>query len=117
MPAMAPSASPALPPVAQARAAPPAAQTLYAFYDGQSYPVTKDEFIIGRGAKSTDLCIRDSNVSRRHAVVVKHNGQFWMVDQQSTNGVEFLGAKIDRKRIDHGDVFKICDYEVTFTYR
>ncbi len=73
--------------------------------------------MIGRGAKTADLVIRDSNVSRRHAVIVMHNGQFWMVDQQSTNGVEFLGAKIDRKRIDDGDVFKICDYEITFTYR
>lgn len=121
MPAVPSMPSPALPPVA-ARQAPvaapsPSTQTLYAFYDGQSYPVTKEEFIIGRGAKTTDLCIKDSNVSRRHAVVVLHNGQYWMVDQQSTNGVEFSGAKIDRKRIDDGDVFKICDYEITFTYR
>jgi hypothetical protein len=120
-PAM-PAVSP-MPPVAPRAAPPPAAPppaaapTLYAIYEGQQYPVTKDEFIIGRGQKTSDLCIRDSNVSRRHAVVVLHNGQFWMVDQQSTNGVEFLGAKIDRTRIDDGDVFKICDYEVTFVYR
>ncbi len=108
-----------MPPMAAPRAAPaaPAQQTLVAIYENQDYPVTKEEFIIGRGQKTSDLCIRDSNVSRRHAVVVLHNGQYWMVDQQSTNGVEFLGAKIDRKRIDHGDVFKICDYEVTFVYR
>ena len=92
-------------------------KTLYAIYQGQRYPVDKEEFIIGRGQKSSDLVIKDSNVSRRHAVVVLHNGQYWIVDQQSTNGVEFLGAKIDRKRIDDGDVFKICDYEITFTYR
>lgn len=115
----APSAAstPAMP--AYRPAPPPAAATpqLVAIYDGVDYPVTKEEFIIGRGQKTSDLCIRDSNVSRRHAVVVLHNGQYWMVDQQSTNGVEFMGAKIDRKRIDHGDVFKICDYEVTFVYR
>lgn len=99
------------------RAPAPQPQQLVAIYEGIDYPVTKDEFIIGRGQKTSDLCIRDSNVSRRHAVVVLHNGQYWMVDQQSTNGVEFMGAKIDRKRIDNGDVFKICDYEVTFVYR
>jgi hypothetical protein len=121
---------PGLPPMSPAGGAPPlrpapppsapppaAAPTLYAIYEGQQYPVNKDEFIIGRGQKTSDLCIRDSNVSRRHAVVVLHNSQFWMVDQQSTNGVEFQGAKIDRKRIEDGDVFKICDYEVTFVYR
>jgi hypothetical protein len=121
IPAMpsAPAMPAQMPPMAAPRAAPaaPAQQTLVAIYENQDYPVTKEEFIIGRGQKTSDLCIRDSNVSRRHAVVVLHNGQYWMVDQQSTNGVEFLGAKIDRKRIDHGDVFKICDYEVTFVYR
>jgi pSer/pThr/pTyr-binding forkhead associated (FHA) protein len=105
------------PPALRQAPAAPATPSLYAIYEGQEYPVNKDEFIIGRGQKSSDLCIRDSNVSRRHAVVVMHNQQFWMVDQQSTNGVEFQGAKIDRKRIENGDVFKICDYEVTFVYR
>lgn len=103
--------------VSEPPAVAPGAQTLYAIYQGQRYPVTKEEFVIGRGQKTSDLVIRDSNVSRRHAVVVLHNGQYWMVDQQSTNGVEFMGAKIDRKRIDEGDVYKICDYEIAFTYR
>jgi len=103
---------PAVPP----RTAAPG-QQLIAIFDNQEYPITKEEFVIGRGQKTSDLCIRDSNVSRRHAVVVLHNGQYWMVDQQSTNGVEYRGAKIDRKRIEHGDVFKICDYELTFIYR
>jgi neural Wiskott-Aldrich syndrome protein len=99
------------------RSMPGSAPVLYAIYEGQRHPVTKEEFVIGRGQKTSDLVIRDSNVSRRHAVVVLHNGQYWMVDQQSTNGVEFMGAKIDRKRIEEGDVFKICDYEITFSYR
>jgi pSer/pThr/pTyr-binding forkhead associated (FHA) protein len=112
-----PMAPPPMAPPAAAYRAAPAQQQLVAIYEGVDHPVTEEEFIIGRGQKTSDLCIRDSNVSRRHAVVVLHNGQYWMVDQQSTNGVEFMGAKIDRKRIDHGDVFKICDYEVTFVYR
>lgn len=116
VPAM-PAAPPPMAAPPRQAAAPAASLQLVAIYENQDYPVTKEEFIIGRGQKTSDLCIRDSNVSRRHAVVVLHNGQYWMVDQQSTNGVEFLGAKIDRKRIDHGDVFKICDYEVTFVYR
>ena len=89
----------------------------YAVYQGQRFPVVKEVFVIGRGQKTSDLVIKDSNVSRRHAVVMLHNGQYWMVDQQSTNGVEFLGAKIERKRIDNGDVFNICDYEILFTYQ
>lgn len=92
-------------------------RTLIAIYEGQQYPVTKAEFIIGRGQKTSDLTIRDSNVSRRHACVVEYNGQFWIVDQQSTNGVEFNGTKVERKVIEDGDLYRICDHEIQFVYR
>lgn len=91
--------------------------TLVAIYEGQQYPVTKEEFVIGRGQKTSDLTIRDSNVSRRHACVVLYNGQYWIVDQQSTNGVEYNGTKVDKKVVEHGDVFRICDHEIQFVYR
>ncbi|MFO0608234.1 MAG: FHA domain-containing protein [Polyangiales bacterium] len=91
--------------------------TLVAIYEGQQYPVTKEEFVIGRGQKTSDLTIRDSNVSRRHACVVLYNGQYWIVDQQSTNGVEFNGTKVDKKVVEHGDLYKICDHEIQFVYR
>ncbi len=91
--------------------------TLVAIYEGQQYPVTKEEFVIGRGQKTSDLTIRDSNVSRRHACVVLYNGQYWIVDQQSTNGVEYNGTKVDKKVVEHGDLFRICDHEIQFVYR
>jgi pSer/pThr/pTyr-binding forkhead associated (FHA) protein len=91
--------------------------TLVAIYEGQQYPVTKEEFVIGRGQKTSDLTIRDSNVSRRHACVVLYNGQYWIVDQQSTNGVEFNGTKVDKKVVEHGDLYRICDHEIQFVYR
>ena len=114
---------PMAPPMAQPMAPPrppaPGRQggTLVAIYEGQQYPVTKEEFVIGRGQKTSDLTIRDSNVSRRHACVVLYNGQYWIVDQQSTNGVEFNGAKVDKKVVEHGDLYKICDHEIQFVYR
>ena len=99
------------------RPGPGPGRTLIAIYEGQQYPVTKEEFIIGRGQKTSDLTIRDSNVSRRHAAVVQYNGQFWIVDQQSTNGVEFNGTKVERKLVEDGDLFRICDHEIQFVYR
>jgi len=101
------------PPVAQ----PPAQRTLIATYNNEDFPVTKEEFFIGRGQKLCDLVIRDTNISRQHARVVLHNGAFWMMDNGSTNGVEFRGAKIQQKRIDEGDVFTICGHDVVFQYR
>lgn len=89
---------------------------LYAIFNGQKIPVAKDEFIIGRGSKSADLAIKDGNISRRHAAVVFHNGAYYMKDLGSTNGIEYQGRRFDTKRIDEGDAFRICDYEIRFTY-
>lgn len=99
------------------RPAPTQGRTLIALFEGQQYPVTKEEFVIGRGQKTTDLTIRDSNVSRRHASVVLYNGQYWIVDQQSTNGIDYNGGKVDRKVIEDGDSYRICDHEIQFVYR
>jgi hypothetical protein len=90
---------------------------LFVIFNGQRYPVNKDEFIIGRGSKSADLAIKDGNISRRHAAVIYQNGAYYIKDLGSTNGVEFQGRKVDGKRIEEGDVFHLCDYELRFTYR
>ncbi len=90
---------------------------LYAVYEGQKYPIVKDEFYIGRSNKSCDLIVKDPNVSRQHARVVRHQGQYWMVDMGSTNGIEFQGTRVDRRPIGEGDLFRICDHEIAFTYR
>jgi hypothetical protein len=90
---------------------------LYIIFNGQKIPVTKVEFVIGRGSKSADLAIKDGNISRRHAAVVMHNGSHYLKDLGSTNGVEFQGRRFDSKRIEEGDLFRICDYELRFTYQ
>ncbi|MEO8552516.1 MAG: FHA domain-containing protein [Kofleriaceae bacterium] len=91
--------------------------TLFLIYNGQRYPVTKDQFIIGRGSKTSDLPIKDGNISRKHAAVIRRNGMYYIKDLGSTNGIDYKGMRIDNKRIDEGDVFHLCDYELRFTYR
>jgi neural Wiskott-Aldrich syndrome protein len=101
--------------------APPAAAThggmLSVIYQGEKLPVTKDRFVIGRGKQSSDLTLKDPNVSRQHAMVEFQNGVYFMVDMGSTNGVEYNGQRIARKQIAEGDIFRICDHEMRFTYR
>lgn len=90
---------------------------LFVIFNGQKFPVAKEEFIIGRGTKTADLPIKDGNISRRHAAVIWQNGGWYMKDLGSTNGVEFQGRRLDTKRIEEGDVYQLCDYEIRFTYR
>ena len=113
-PAPMPAAMPSPNPMPQMGSAGP---TLFLIYNGQRYPVTKDQFIIGRGSKTSDLPIKDGNISRKHAAVIRRNGTFYIKDLGSTNGIDYKGMRIDNKRIDEGDVFHLCDYELRFTYR
>ncbi len=112
---IAPHAPPAAPPMPPSMGS--AGPTLFLIYNGQRYPVTKDQFIIGRGSKTSDLPIKDGNISRKHAAVIRRNGTFYIKDLGSTNGIDYKGMRIDNKRIDEGDVFHLCDYELRFTYR
>ncbi|HVV51495.1 MAG TPA: FHA domain-containing protein [Polyangia bacterium] len=98
----------------------PAAQPqipLYLVFDNQKYRIDKDQFIIGRGTKSSDLPIKDGNISRKHAAVIRRNGTYFIKDLGSTNGIDFKGMRIDNKRIEEGDVFHLCDYELRFTFK
>jgi hypothetical protein len=108
-----PPLSPSAPPGSIETAAPP----LYLMFQGQRMLVDKDQFVIGRGSKTADLAIKDGNISRKHAVVLRRNGVYYIKDLGSTNGIEYKGMRIDNKRIDEGDSFSICDYELRFTYQ
>ncbi len=117
-----PSMPPPLPGGGGGMAAPPVRSaggmpSLSVIFNGQKFPVTKEEFVIGRGSKTADLPIKDGNISRRHAAIVLQNGAFYMKDLGSTNGIEYNGERVDSRRIEEGDVYQLCDYEIRCTYR
>ena len=87
------------------------------YYQGERFPINKDRFIIGRGKQSSDLTIKDPNVSRQHAMIEFLNGQYYIVDMGSTNGVEYNGQRVQRKVINEGDVFRVCDHELQFSFQ
>jgi pSer/pThr/pTyr-binding forkhead associated (FHA) protein len=91
--------------------------SLTLMYNGERHAVTKDRYVIGRGKQSSDLTLKDPNVSRQHAMIEFQNGVYFMVDMGSTNGVEYNGQRIARKQIGEGDAFRICDHDLVFTYR
>jgi pSer/pThr/pTyr-binding forkhead associated (FHA) protein len=86
-------------------------------YQGENFLINKDRFIIGRGKQTSDLTIKDPNVSRQHAMVEFLNGQYYIVDMGSTNGVEYKGQRVQRKAIHEGDTFRVCDHELRFFYQ
>lgn len=86
-------------------------------FNNNRYVIDNDKFVIGRGSQHTDLTIRDGNISRKHCAVIHRNGNYYIKDLDSTNGIEYRGNRIESKRIEDGDVFYLCDYELRFTYQ
>ncbi|MFW6058180.1 MAG: FHA domain-containing protein [Persicimonas sp.] len=93
-----------------------AAGPVYMLFNNNRYVIDSDKFVIGRGSQHTDLTIRDGNISRKHCAILRRNGQYYIKDLDSTNGVEFRGNRIESKRIEEGDVFYLCDYALRFSY-
>lgn len=68
---------------------------------------------LGR-SKECDLVVDDPSASRRHAEVRSENGDYWLVDLGSTNGTEVNGRRIDRVKLEPGDVITVGQTRISF---
>ena len=76
--------------------------------------LTKPLVSIGRGA-ANDLVLPDNSVSRFHAVIKCQDGQTFIADRNSTNGVVIDGERISGERqLQHNDVAHLGSYELRF---
>jgi predicted component of type VI protein secretion system len=69
--------------------------------------------VLGR-SKECDLVVDDPSASRRHAEVRGENGDYWLIDLGSTNGTEVNGKRVDRAKLEPGDVITVGQTRVTF---
>jgi FHA domain-containing protein len=83
-------------------------------WDGRSLRVDKRRVLLGR-SRECDIQIEDPNVSRRHAELRQEGSSYWIVDLDSTNGVEVNGRRVKRAKLDEGDTFTVGSTEVTFS--
>ncbi len=82
-------------------------------WDGQRHEVAKRSVVLGR-SKDADLQVADPNVSRRHAELRQEGATYWIVDLDSTNGVEVKGRRVKRLKLENGTRFTIGSTEITF---
>jgi pSer/pThr/pTyr-binding forkhead associated (FHA) protein len=83
-------------------------------WDGQTKRVDKRRILLGRSRES-DIQVEDPNVSRRHAELRQEGASYWIVDLESTNGIEVNGQRVQRAKLDSGDTFTVGSTEITFT--
>ena len=64
-------------------------------FEGTKHELDERRVVIGR-SKDCDVQLDDPNVSRRHAEVRQEGATYWLVDLDSTNGVEVNGKRVKR---------------------
>jgi Protein of unknown function (DUF3662)/FHA domain len=83
-------------------------------WDGRTMRIDKRRVLLGR-SRECDIQVEDPNVSRRHAELRQEGSTYWIVDLDSTNGVELNGRRVKRAKLEPGDTFTVGSTDVTFT--
>jgi hypothetical protein len=83
-------------------------------WDGQTKRVDKRRILLGR-SRECDIQVEDANVSRRHAELRQEGASYWIVDLDSTNGIEVNGQRVHRAKLDSGDSFTVGSTDIAFT--
>jgi hypothetical protein len=81
--------------------------------DGHAHEVSKRRMVIGR-SRECDIQLADANVSRRHAELRQEGATYWIVDLDSTNGIEINGRRLKRAKLESGDTVTLGSTDVTF---
>ncbi|WP_186580087.1 DUF6382 domain-containing protein [Aquibacillus kalidii] len=90
---------------------------LIAQNNNEKITIDKEIFKIGRDPKNTDYMCANRVVGRIHAKVYSCNGEYFVEDNNSTNGSYVNGMKLtayEKKKIRHEDTIKLANEEFTF---
>ena len=82
-------------------------------WDDEQLRVEKRRVLIGR-SRECDIQLADPNVSRRHAELRQEGTSYWIVDLDSTNGLEVNGRRLKRAKLEDGDRITVGETEVRF---
>ena len=80
---------------------------------GSVFPITKPRIFMGRGS-AMDVQLKDSEVSRRHAMLEVHDDEGVLLDLGATNGTFVDGARIDQVTLASRSEFTIGSTTLMF---
>ena len=69
-------------------------------------PKKANWLMLGRGEEST-LRFVETSVSSRHAIIATERGEFFLLDQDSTNGTYLNGDRVKTSKLKTGDVIEL----------
>lgn len=73
---------------------------------GSVFQIHKSSVLIGRGS-TMDIQLRDSEVSRRHALIEIRPDVVTLTDLGATNGTWFGGSQVETVELEHQDEFTL----------
>jgi hypothetical protein len=83
-------------------------------WSGERHEIEKRRVVLGR-SKDADVQVTDPNVSRRHAELRQEGATYWLIDLDSTNGVEVNGKRVKRLKLEDGTRFTLGSTEIAFS--
>lgn len=81
------------------------------FY-GLVYQIDRSRISIGR--QNADVLINDNTVSRLHALIISENGNYFLQDNNSTNGTFVNGRRVSQSPLSPGDLIRLGNIEMKF---
>ena len=81
--------------------------------EGRRVPIEKRRAVLGR-SRECDVQVNDPNVSRRHAELRQEGATYWLVDLDSTNGIEVGGKRQKRVKLENGAKVTLGSTEIVF---
>ena len=70
--------------------------------DGKTFVLDQPRAVVGR-SRRCDFVLEDPNVSRRHFELQQRGPEWFVVDLESTNGIEVNGRRVPSARLEPGD--------------
>jgi hypothetical protein len=80
---------------------------------GEHFQLESEETTVGR-SPDCDVFLDDVTVSRRHALVVRRDGRYFIEDRGSLNGTFLNRRRIESGPLEDGDELQIGKYRLTF---
>jgi predicted Zn finger-like uncharacterized protein len=80
---------------------------------GSVFPITKPRIFIGRGS-AMDVQLKDSEVSRRHAMIEVQGDEATLLDLGATNGTYVDGKRIDQTGLSNRAEFTVGSTTLMF---
>jgi tetratricopeptide (TPR) repeat protein len=80
---------------------------------GVAYKLMGQSISLGR-APENDVVLQDTKASRNHAVIEQRNGQYWIRDLGSQNGISINGATVKESPLKAGDQIIVGATQLAF---